>query len=106
MPTVFNCEILQRHISSFYLAVNLFLLPMMHSSVNLFSITSYTQSLHFYEASIHLEILILYVSFYCRCGQLVRDQEPHFLLCYHIIHMGIHEHHPIFSSLRHILLPG
>jgi len=45
MPIFLNCEILKRHTTSFYLAVNLILLPM-HSSVSLFNmlITSYVHN--------------------------------------------------------------
>jgi len=46
---------------------------------------------------------------YCRGGQPVRDQKPHFLLCYrkephHTHTVATHEHHPISSSLTHIPL--
>jgi len=40
-------------------------------------------------------------------NQPVKDQEPYFYCVIpksHILYMGTHEHHPISSSLTHILL--
>jgi len=39
---------------------------------------------------------------YTRGGQPVKDQEPHFFLCYTKEPHSTHEHHPISSSLTHI----
>jgi len=47
------------------------------------------------------------LTLWTRGGQPVRDQQPHFLLCYrkdHITHVGTHAHHPISSSLKHVPL--
>jgi len=61
MPIFLNCEISKRHTTSFYLAVNLILLPM-HSSVSLFSVSimSYVHNpCVFYEVAIRLEVCVL-----------------------------------------------
>jgi len=61
MPIFLNCEILKRHATSFYLAVNYILLPV-HSSVGLFRILimSYVHNpCVFHEVAIRLEVCVL-----------------------------------------------
>jgi len=103
MPAVFICEILKRHTTSFYLAVNLFLLAM-RSSVSLFSYMSYVHNpCVFYKVAIRLEVCLAIAGVANQSGI-----KCHISYCVtaksHIIHMVTHENHPIFSLLTHISL--